>query len=294
MRNVPGLEAVYQDYNSRGVSFHYIYKSLAHPGTNGYVRPLTLEERLKQIAAAKKQLGTRIPWVCDGMDNPLKHALGDAPNSIWVLDGKNRVVSRRWWCDPSALRRELAERVGPVAKPTSPSSIKYLSEVKPVKPAAVGVMPRLEVPGNMTPLKVTLLPSEKNAAPAYVKVRAELESKAMRDGKGRLYLGFFLDPLYHVHWNNLAEPLRFKITATDGTRFSEREGEARRPRVDADADPREFLLNVADMRRRSSVELTVSYFACNDDEGWCRPATQRYRITFEPDRDAGSRRRSRR
>ena len=41
----------------------------------------------------------------------------------------------------------------------------------------------------------------------------------------------------------------------------------------------------------SPIELTVRYFACNDDEGWCKPVTQHYVIHWLPDRDAGSPRR---
>jgi len=41
----------------------------------------------------------------------------------------------------------------------------------------------------------------------YAKLRAEADEPLLETGSGTMYLGFHLDPLYHVHWNNLAEPL---------------------------------------------------------------------------------------
>ena len=35
------------------------------------------------------------------------------------------------------------------------------------------------------------------------------------------------------------------------------------------------------------VRLTVRYFACHDEEGWCRAVTQSYTIDWTPDRDGG-------
>ena len=57
------MEALYRDYEPRGVRFLYVYKALAHPELNGYVRPVTLEERLMHVAEAKRALGTEIVWL---------------------------------------------------------------------------------------------------------------------------------------------------------------------------------------------------------------------------------------
>jgi collagen type III alpha len=40
------------------------------------------------------------------------------------------------------------------------------------------------------------------------------------------------------------------------------------------------------------MELSVYYFACNDEAGWCIPVTQTYAIRLEVDRDGGQARRS--
>ena len=96
--NIAGLEAVERDYAPKGVRFFFIYKSLAHPELVGnYVQPFTLDERLMQSRQASLQFGTRIPWIVDAMDNRLKHALGDRPNSQFVVDPNGTIVSKRAW-----------------------------------------------------------------------------------------------------------------------------------------------------------------------------------------------------
>ena len=57
----------------------------------------------------------------------------------------------------------------------------------------------------------------------------------------------------------------------------------------ADADPREFLLEVEGHSSKPLV-ITVKYFACDDAETFCKAVTQRYEVVLERDRDGGSRR----
>ena len=56
------------------------------------------------VAEAKRTLGSRIPWICDTMENDLKHALGDRPNSEFVVDPDGKIVVSRSWSSPSDLR----------------------------------------------------------------------------------------------------------------------------------------------------------------------------------------------
>ena len=107
LRTFPGVEAVHRDYAPKGVQFYYLYKSLAHPENNGFVQPFTLDERLMHIAEAKKRTGAKIPWIADTMENDVKHALGNAPNSEFVFDSEGEIVYMQGWSDAVALRRKL-------------------------------------------------------------------------------------------------------------------------------------------------------------------------------------------
>ena len=132
-----------RDYAPKGVKFFYIYKALAHPETNGYVAPFDLKERLLHVKEAKKKLGTKFSWICDTMKNDLKHALGDCPNSEFVIDPRGRVVRKRVWSRPAELRRDLEKLVGRVDKPTRVGDLN-LPRLRPAEQARKGVVPRLQ------------------------------------------------------------------------------------------------------------------------------------------------------
>ena len=65
--------------------------------------------------------------------------------------------------------------------------------------------------------------------------------------------------------------------------------EAAGPKVEepSDADPREFLIDVEKWGYGTPLRLTVHYFACNDEQGWCKPVTQRYAIYLSEDMEDG-------
>lgn len=243
------------------------------------------------VAEAKSKLGSRITWLCDSMENDLKHALGDAPNSEFILDADGQIVVVRDWSRPDLLRADLAKLVGEVLPITAVADI-GMKPLAPPKTAPKGIVPRLELPGRMVPVKVT--PVVRNAGrdePFYVKLRAEMDPQMLRAGKGQLYLGFYLDPLYKVHWNNEAAPVRYEISAPAGVSITPAEGMSPEVTVPADADPREFLVSV-EGELREPIQLTVKYFACDDAETFCKPVTQHYEILMTQDRDGGNRRTS--
>ncbi len=278
------METIYRDYAPQGVNFYYIYKTLAHPELDGYIEPFTLEERLMHVKEAQRTLGSEITWISDTMSNDLKHALGDSPNSEFVVDPTGKIVRMRAWSRPDELRRDLEQLVGPVENPTRVSDLNLKIEAPP-KVAASGVVPRVRVPGRMMPVKIE---PQSSSQPFYMKLRAEVDQRLLRDGEGVLYLGFHPDPLYHVHWNNLVDPVRFEITAPEGITVSPAKGEGPKVEEVSDIDPREFLVDI----KRSGdsqepLQLAVRYFACNDEEGWCVAISQEYSISLEPDRDGG-------
>jgi hypothetical protein len=283
------LETIQRDYADKGVEFYYIYKALAHPENNGYVAPFTLQERLMHVAEADKKLGTRFNWICDSMGNDLKHALGNAPNSEFVIDPRGVVVRARQWSNPSQLRGDLVELVGDVDRPTTVSEV-GMKSLRPPKTAPRGIVERVKAPGGMSPVKVEPAAGlTLDSDPYYVKLRAEIDSQYGRGGQGTLYLGFFLDPLYEVHWNNQVAAIQYSVEAPKGVTVSPSTGKGPTVKEAADADPREFLLEVEGHSSKPLV-ITVKYFACDDAETFCKAVTQRYEVVLERDRDGGSRR----
>ena len=282
--NVAGLEAVYRDYKPKGVRMYFVYRNVAHPELRGnYLQTFTLDERLAHSRQAIKQLRATIPWLVDPMDNRLKNALGNRANSEFLIDPQGKIVRKRMWSDPVEVRKDLEELVGKVDRITNPEDLNL--EVKPTisETAPRGVTERLSRAG-MWPL-VMEPQFEKGGEPFYAKLRAEADLSLLDNGKGKLYLGFHLDPLYSVHWNKLNKPLRFEIKLPDGASFSATAGEALAVDADADCDPREFLIDVEKWSANQSVEVTVSYAACTKTE--CHLVRQVYVVTRERDRDGG-------
>ena len=283
MRKVPSLETVYRDYAPKGVKFYYLYKALAHPGLNGYVAPVTLEERLLHIKEAKRTLGSEIPWLADNMDNELRTALGEAPNSEFVIGPDGKILAMRVWSEPADLRRDLEEHVGPVAKQTQVSDLN-MKTAPPPELAPTGVVPPMRRQGFYRSLIVE--PHlEQSKFPFYVKLRAEADQRLLRTGEGKLYLGFFPDPIHHVHWNNEVAPVRYEISAAEGIEVSPKTAEGPKVEPPADSDPREFLLDVKLDDARTPATLDFHYYACS--EKWCMPVSQQYTLNWEADPAGG-------
>lgn len=282
------METVHADYAPRGVHFYYIYKALAHPEWDGYVTPYSLEERFMHMREAKRTLGSKIPWIVDGMDNGIKHALGNRSNSEFVIDPQGKVVVKRAWSDPDELRKDLEKLVGPVESPTTEEQL-GMQPSEPPKIAPTGIVPRLELPRRMRPLRVRPVSSE-GGEPYYAKLRAEAELELLGEkGQGKLYLRFRMDPLYKVHWNNLSPPIRLKLEEAPGITLSEKRLEGSQVEEESDMDPREFLIQATRQGDAADpIRLTASYFACSDEQGWCKRMTQSYEIRLERDTDGGS------
>ena len=261
----------------------YLYKALAHPGLNGYVNPITLEERLMHIEEAKRTVGTEIPWVADTMANDLKRALGNRQNSEYLLDPDGLVLQARAWSNPDQLRTDLEALVGPVDAPTKVSDLDMRIQPPP-EHAPTGVVPRIAKPGTYRAL-VTEPQLAKAKEPFYAKLRAEADRSLLATGSGKLYLAFLPDPLHGVHWNNRAPEMEVALSGPKGVEIAPERLQGPRVEEDADADPREFLVDVDLGDSREPLQLEFRYFACT--ETWCRPISQDYLITWNVDRDAG-------
>ena len=114
-----------------------------------------------------------------------------------------------------------------------------------------------------------------------------MDQQFLRTGHGTLYLGFHIDPLYRMHWNNAAPPLEYDVTAPAGVQVTPAAGAFAVVEEPADADPREFLVDLRADDRSQPLDLRVTYYACDDANTFCVPVTQRYVVQLELDSDAG-------
>jgi hypothetical protein len=282
MNKVSGLEAIYRDYAPKKVQFYFVYKALAHPERNGILQPITLEERLLQAREAPKRLGNTIPFLVDAIDNRLKHELGDRNNSEFIVDPEGKIVRKRTWSDPEQVRKDLEVLVGKVDKITKPEDLILKVGKVPASVAAKGVIQKIPRTGLSA---IVAEPRIEKGSVFYAKLRAEAATAVIEGSKGKLYLGFHLDPFLGAHWNNLKKPLRFELEIPDGVKLSMKSGESPKLNVEKDVDPREFLLDVEAWPENKTVRLTVTYAACTDDA--CHEVSQVYELRRQSDRDGG-------
>lgn len=252
---------------------------------NGYIDPLNLKERLAHVAAAKKSLKTEFIWICDNMDNELKHALGNAPNSEFVIDPQGKVVIKRVWSNPRQLRTDLAKLVGESERVTTVGDLGYRIDAR-AKQAPKGIVERISLPGRMAALK-TQLESNSEGEKYFVKLRAEADRGLLQEGRGKLYLAFHLDPIYQVHWNNQGPPISYELKLPSQVTAKQPSGAGPKVEAAADSDPREFLIDLQADQRNQPIELTVKFMVCDDAETFCVPVTQTYSVLLEQDPELG-------
>ena len=144
-----------------------------------------------------------------------------------------------------------------------------------------GIVPGIRRPSAMVPLKI-VPGKQKRPVPFYATLRAAVDPPFLTRGEGKLYLGFHLDPIYAVHWNNRVKPLEFRLETPEGVRVTPNRGTGPKVEQPADKDPREFLLDIAATGRSRPLHLTVRYFACDDADTFCIPVTQSYAVHLEP------------
>lgn len=159
------------------------------------------------------------------------------------------------------------------------------TEVKPFRSnlkIPSGIVPGVRRPAGMVPLKI-VPGKQKRPIPFYARLRAAVDRPFLTVGEGKLYLGFHLDPLYAVHWNNRVKPLEFNLETAEGVRVTPSRGSSPKVKQPADKDPREFLLDITATGQGQPMRLTVRYFACDDADTFCIPVTQTYGVHLEPD-----------
>lgn len=276
-RGYPEIEACSQDYSPKGVQFFYFYKSLRHPELNGYVEAQNMEERLLQLAEARKMLGTKVPWIADTIDNQIRDGLRSASNSMFLISPEGSIVYAADHLDGPSLRDALATSVGAVESPTLARDLILPRITRQKSGANVDSDTSVARPEGMVILAMTPRQPE---ATYYVKLRAEADANLLKTGTGRLFLGFYPDPIHGVHWNNLTKPMKYSLTLPSGVTATPAEASAKKGPGDKDTEPRQFWVDIEGNSPGASIELSMHYFGCTDT--MCKALTQDYTVQFKP------------
>jgi len=274
----PEIEAAAKDYREKGVQFYFFYKSLRHPELNGYVDAQNLKERLMQLQAAKEQLGTTLPWLADSFENEMRDGLGAGANSVWLISPKGEIVFGQERISAGPFREALTKHVGTVEKPTLADDLEFPRQTRSAMSRHLKSPVLVERPMGLQILKTT---PENPDETYYVKLRVEAEPEVLSSGKGRVFLGFYPDPIHGARWNNLTEPMKYELTLPVGVKATPASAQAAKAEGDKDNLPRQFWIEVDADGKPDPITLTMHYFACT--EKMCIPATHKYTIEFEVD-----------
>lgn len=245
------------------------------------MQPVTEQERLEQVRLAKKKLGTTIPWLVDKIDNRFKHAMGNRPNSEFIISPEGKIIVKRAWSNPGATRRDLEKLVGKSATLTQPKDLKLKLELPSSQPTANSKTQRVDRKGMFGVVHQVISKNDTH----FAKLRVEATPSALQNRRGKLYLGFHLDPLHEAKWNNLSPPLSYSLKLPRGVKINKMKGAAEARSQTYDAEPREFLLDIEAWPPQAEIIVTVSYAVCIEES--CIPAQHQYRVRLQRDKDSG-------
>ncbi len=213
------------------------------------------------------------------MDDAATKAFRGTYNGEFILDPQGKFVRERFWSNPRTLRADLIELVGPVENPTKIKDLPVRFRPEPRKVSS-GVANPIKLPRGLTTIELEYKPIGDNR-PLYVKLRAEMTQEQV-DGKYQMYLGFYVDPIYRTRWNNTAGRVRVEITAPEEMGFAETKLKGPKVEVDADVDPRMFLVDFDSKGNLGPIQIKLHYVVCDDAETLCFPVTQEFAVTPKP------------
>jgi hypothetical protein len=275
-QNYPEIEAAYTDYKGKGVQFFYFYKSLRHPELDGYVQAQNISERLLQLAEVRKKLGTKVPWIVDTMEDDIRIGLRSGSWSVYLISPEGEIVYGSGRIDRMGLRNALSKAVGVSATQTSTSDLDLPNIGRPARLINEDSEWGVTRPDGLSIL--TIVPTKPEET-YYVKLRAEADDALLNTGTGRLFLGFYPDPIHDAHWNNLTPPMKYNLILPDGVTATPAEASAKKFSGDSDSNPRQFWVDISSDKPFKEIELTLDYYGCTSEI--CLPLTHEYIIKME-------------
>lgn len=277
------IEAAFTDYSSDDIQFFYFYKSLRHPELDGFVEAQNIQERLLQLAAVREKLQTTVPWISDTIDDSMRLGLGSNSQSVFLISPEGEVLYGNGRIVREDLREALSKVLGKPKTVTQVSDLNLPTMKRNSRPPNEDSKLGVKREDGLT--IVSTKPSKPNET-YYVKLRAEADEALIKTGNGRLFLGFYPDPIHKAYWNNLTPPMRYTITTPDGITASPAQASAEQGEGESDRLPRQFWVDIKSDSKRKEFLLQLDYYGCTPD--MCMALTHEYTVVLE-DENRGAR-----
>jgi hypothetical protein len=217
------------------------------------------------------------------MDDSIRIGLRAGSWSTYLVSPDGEIIYAAGRIDSAGLRSALSKAVGPIEIPTSTASLN-LPRIERA-PQLVNADSALGVK-RPEGLRILSIVPAKPEETYYVKLRAEADDALLRTGTGRLFLGFYPDPILDAHWNNLAPPMEYSLALPDGATATPATATAKKGAGESDTLPRQFWVDINSATPGGSIELKLDYFGCTSS--LCMALTHQYTIQIKA-ADDGSR-----
>lgn len=209
--------------------------------------------------------------------------LNAGPNSLYLISPEGEIIAGSDRIEGNRFREALDSLVGPVEKPTSVRDLDL-----PRVARQSNTLNEESDLGVFRPQGLTIVairPSNPDET-YYVKLRAEADRNLLRTGTGRLFLGFYPDPIHDAHWNNLVDPMKFVLELPEGVKANPTTATAKKGVGDSDVQPRQFWVDIEGGNPSDELQLALRYYGCTPE--MCMAMMHEYTIRLE-DENRGSR-----
>ncbi|MBN2704344.1 MAG: right-handed parallel beta-helix repeat-containing protein [Pontiellaceae bacterium] len=276
--NYKAFEALALNHQSEELQAYYIQRRPARPENHGYLAPFNESEMVQLAKESARLLKTRIPWICDTLDNEVLLQLSpDLVSDVFIYSDESKRLFTGSILKPGETQGKLTQLLGTPQRNILPSQLPN-PDIQPLEIEPANRVKRISFnPTTQTFVPLLVIP-EPSSRPHYVKLRAEADAQLLETGNGKLYIGFHLDKLYNAQWNNRADPLQYVLVPAGGT-ITPAVQSAPSVRDASDTEPREFLLTATRQNTDLPIQLKVTYSVQNNTQR----ISQTYNIYLKPD-----------
>lgn len=277
--NYKAFEALALNHQSEELQAYYIQRRPARPENHGYLTPFNEGEIVQLAKESARLLKTRIPWICDTLDNEVLLQLSqNLVSDVFIYSAEGTKLFTGSILKPGETQGKLTQLLGTPERNILPSQLPN-PDIQPLEIKPANLVKRISFnPNTQTFVPLVVIP-EPSSSPHYVKLRAEADAQLLATGEGKLYIGFHPDKLYDTQWNNRADPLQYVLASTAGGTITPAIQSAPSVRDASDSEPREFLLTATRQNPDLPIQLKVTYSVQNNTQR----ISQTYNIYLKPD-----------
>lgn len=105
---IPALNQLQEEFESRGISFFLLYTKESHPAEN-YPAHSSIQQKVAHARDLKRLEDVRFPILIDSLDGKIHRVYGTWPNALFVIHKDGRLIFRSNMANHLELRQFLED-----------------------------------------------------------------------------------------------------------------------------------------------------------------------------------------